>query len=338
VFLSWPWIENFVRQIVGEADELELVSVVDSAQRPRVLLPLWRDAARACPLLRCLRALGNYYSSYFAPICAPEDPDLEGVLKEAVATVCQDPRRWHIIDLLPMDPESTPFAHLRDGFRSNGMHVAPYFVFGNWYYPVEGRRFADFVQGSPSRLRNTFERKRRKLKRAHDMGFVVYTRGEALERGIREFAGVYHASWKPPEPFPEFLPALIRAFANEGWSRLGILYVDGKPAAAQYWIVAHGTASIYKLAYNPAYTQFSVGTVLSMLMFEYAIEEDRVATIDFLTGDDDFKQLWMSHRRERWGLQVANTSTLWGRGVALRNRVGTVLRERLERFRPRRHD
>ena len=35
-------------------------------------------------------------------------------------------------------------------------------------------------------------------------------------------------------------------------------------------------------------------------MMEYVIDTDRVEEIDFLTGNDAYKQDWMSERRERF--------------------------------------
>jgi hypothetical protein len=40
---------------------------------------------------------------------------------------------------------------------------------------------------------------------------------------------------------------------------------------------------------------------------EYVIDIDRVEEIDFLTGNDAYKQDWMSERREHWGLYCAKS-------------------------------
>ena len=46
---------------------------------------------------------------------------------------------------------------------------------------------------------------------------------------------------------------------------------------------------------------------MSYLM-EYVIDTDKVDEIDFLTGNDRYKQDWMSERRERWELTCVRKS------------------------------
>ena len=40
--------------------------------------------------------------------------------------------------------------------------------------------------------------------------------------------------------------------------------------------------------------------------------------MDFLIGDDKYKQIWMSHRRERWGIIAFNTGTLIGNALLMK--------------------
>jgi len=94
--------------------------------------------------------------------------------------------------------------------------------------------------------------------------------------------------------------------------RLGLVYINGEPAAAQLWIVHGGTASIYKLAYDQRFAEHSVGTILTARMMEHVLDVDRVSEVDYLTGDDPYKKDWMSHRRELWGLMAFNPATLRG--------------------------
>ncbi len=60
------------------------------------------------------------------------------------------------------------------------------------------------------------------------------------------------------EFFPDFIPALIRLAAELGALRLDIYYIDGVPAATQFWILWHGRA----------------GTLLSMEMTERVLADD----------------------------------------------------------------
>ena len=136
--------------------------------------------------------------------------------------------------------------------------------------------------------------------------------GEALNQAIRDYQTIYTQSWKVEEPFAEFMPGLIRLAAKQGWLRLGVAYYDDTPVAAQLWIVAHGRASIFKLAYDEAYKKLSAGTILTDFLMKHVIDVDKVSEIDYLIGDDGYKKEWMSHRKERWGLVAFNPCKLDG--------------------------
>jgi CelD/BcsL family acetyltransferase involved in cellulose biosynthesis len=95
--------------------------------------------------------------------------------------------------------------------------------------------------------------------------------------------------------------------------------LDERPIAAQIWIVWHGTATLYKLAHDRSCDILSPGTVLTMRMLERLLDEERVAAIDLGAGDDAYKRLWASRRRERIGLLAFDPRTWRGALGALRH-------------------
>jgi CelD/BcsL family acetyltransferase involved in cellulose biosynthesis len=135
---------------------------------------------------------------------------------------------------------------------------------------------------------------------------------EDIEAVAATYVAIYSASWKVPEPYPEFMPGLIRHLAASGRLRLGIASLHGRPIAAQVWAVQSGRAAIIKLAHREDSTEYSAGTLLTALLMEHVISIDRVREVDYLIGDDPYKQNWMSHRRERWGIVAYNPRTLVG--------------------------
>jgi CelD/BcsL family acetyltransferase involved in cellulose biosynthesis len=156
----------------------------------------------------------------------------------------------------------------------------------------------------------------------------IVTNGDHLADTIAAFEQVYNASWKTPEPYPQFIPGLIRMCAEQGWLRMGIAYIDDVPAAAQLWIVYQGIASIYKLAYDEKFSAESVGSILTSRLMQHVIDIDKVRQVDFLSGDDPYKKDWMSHRRERRGIIAYNLRTAYGLLGALRH-MGGKLRKRI---------
>jgi CelD/BcsL family acetyltransferase involved in cellulose biosynthesis len=65
---------------------------------------------------------------------------------------------------------------------------------------------------------------------------------------------------------------------------------------------------------------------------QHVIDIDGVTQVDYLTGDDAYKQDWMSHRRERWGMVAFNPRTLKGAVGILRHMAGRSLRRTASRW------
>src|SRR3546814_7983792 len=75
---------------------------------------------------------------------------------------------------------------------------------------------------------------------------------------------------------------------------MGLARIEGAPVAAQYWTVEDGTAFIHKLAHVEDSLKASPGTLLSAALFRHVIAVDRVARVDFGTGNDAYKRDWMN--------------------------------------------
>lgn len=224
------------------------------------------------------------------------------------------------ICLRPMLADSSGLKSLRTGFEAAGFRCDTLPVSINWHLPCSGLSWNDYLAARPSRLRNTLQRCRKRLEGTSGFRLdIIDQAGPALDTALAAYQHIYAASWKEPEPFPDFIPDLCRMAAERGWLRLGVLHVEGEPAAAQLWFVKDGTASIYKLAYDSRFARLGVGTVLSGALFEQVLDVDKVSEIDFLTGDDAYKAEWMSHRRELLALLAFDTRSLHGQLLAARH-------------------
>jgi CelD/BcsL family acetyltransferase involved in cellulose biosynthesis len=321
-FCGLPWFRTFVRHALDAGDRLCVFSVGPEDERgtPQFLLPLLHRAqGSGFWRTRKLSALASYYTSLFGPIASGAiSAQLTGALAQALAGASPS---WDEIELRPLDLRSPEFGAMVEGMRNTGFVVQTFFCFGNWYLDVNGRNFEQYLSSLPPKLRNTLERKRKKLERSGRARIEIVQGGANLEAAIAAYSSVYRASWKKPEPYPEFVPQLMRACAASGSLRLGLVYVDGEPAAAQFWVTHNGTALIYKLAYDERFADLSAGTILTATLMQHAIDVDKVSEVDYLTGDDSYKKDWMSHRRERWGILAMNPHTVRGM-LAIARHVG----------------
>ena len=261
--------------------------------QPCALVPLRQDSGR-------LSSLTTPYTCVHWPLlhrgAAP------ALVQAAACRFGQFCRAWPTVrlDAIPAEWEHlTPFLA---GLREAGLRVQRFEHFGNWHEPVRGRDWAAYLASRPGALRETI---RRKLKRSSAQ-FEVFTAPPGLERGIDAFEAVYRASWKAPEPFPNFNAALMRHAAGQGTLRLGVLWADGRPAAAQYWIVSQGRATVLKLAHDEAFKPLSPGTVLTAMMVRGLLNQEQVTELDFGRGDDAYKALLTTQRRVRVGLVLMN--------------------------------
>jgi CelD/BcsL family acetyltransferase involved in cellulose biosynthesis len=142
---------------------------------------------------------------------------------------------------------------------------------------------------------------------------------ENLKGAIDAYEKIYISSWKRPEPYPNFVSGLIRTCAEKGWLRLGVVYLDDQPIAAQVWIVNAGRATIYKLGQVQRYDEYSAGSILTAHLMEHVLDIDKVREIDFGSGDDPYKKNWLPQRRERWGMLAMNPRSLLGCWEIVRN-------------------
>jgi hypothetical protein len=330
---SLPWYQNFVEHALDPGDEIRLYVLAEPGPGGTTLaiLPLRASRTRragAAPL----SSLSNYYTSLYGFILRDPQTKAGPLLDQLTSYIASERPRWDCLNLNPLAHDEPVFDDCLRSFRRAGMVPQAYFSFGNWYLEV-GRRTADeYLSGLPSQLRNTIKRKSGKLRNSRRGRMTIVAGGSDLEAAIADYEHVYAASWKVAEPYPRFLPGLIRTCARMGWLRLGLLYVDGEPAAAQLWIVSGKTASIYKLAYQDKFADLSVGTILTVRLMQHVIDIDGVTQVDYLTGDDAYKQDWMSHRRERWGMVAFNPRTLKGAVGILRHVAGRSLRRTASRW------
>lgn len=329
LFLSLPWFRNFERTVLGP-EESPLIYGVEGDGCPNNPVAAFvlrrRQDRRGIFSSKTLEGLANYYSSYFSPVIASDYPDHAAVTNALAEALSSDSHLWDVCNFQPFDKHSSTFFSLINALRRGGMAVETYFCFGNWYLEVSGRSYNEYVKTLPSVLKETIRRKGNKLTRHGGVRFEIITEIERMPAAVEDYTKVYLASWKKPEPFPGFMPRLIHTCAEMGWLRLGMVYVDSEPAAAQLWIVNGDTASIYKLAYDERFANLSVGTVLTARLMEHVIDVDKVAVVDYLSGDDAYKKDWMSHRRERWGMLGFNLRSVNGALQAARHIGGRSLK------------
>jgi hypothetical protein len=224
-------------------------------------------------------------------------------------------RPWDLIRLQHVPEETGAAGFLRDYFRQRKIPCRQYESAANWYMRVTftaDEYLAGLERYPPRYLR----RRERKLAEAGKLSTRLVTGGPELERCMDQYYEVYRSSWKVRETDPTFHRDLARAAAERGWLRLGLCLLDGRPIAAQLWLVRNGVAYIVKLSYDEAYSRYSPGVILTAFLMRAVIDQDRVHEVDYLKGDEEYKKDWTPSRRTRQGFIAYNRATLRGRIAA----------------------
>jgi len=318
-FFTLPaWYDLMARHGIPAGSEIR----VYTDERPgSAMALLLRSTAREAG--RCLTSLANAYSVEHGIISGPQT-DLDAGFAAILSEILSERPRWDGLSLAELEPLDPSYRTAVRSLRRAGLLVECAFDSGTWYEETAALSFADYVAARPSELRNTWRRKRRRVDRSNRLSKAFFANATRIDQAIVDYQTIYAASWKPAESFPEFIPALIRLAAELGALRLGIYYIDGVPAAAQFWILWHGRAVIYKLAHDKRLDDLSLGTLLTMEMTERVLAYDRPREITLGRGDDPYKKLWLPKRRERWGINAANPRTWRGLGFGLQRKAGKL--------------
>ncbi|MGZ8298690.1 MAG: GNAT family N-acetyltransferase [Allosphingosinicella sp.] len=278
----------------------------------RPLVARVRDGGRAAWLFLAERggeaeAYRTWYSLRFGLIG-------DEAAAESIARALR--KRLNRLEIAPLE-NAGPLAA---AFRGAGWIVSVGPATASWRIETIGQDFAAYWAARPGKLRNTAQRKAK----AAGLDIEIH---RAFEPGAwAAYEEIYAASWKPDEGSPAFLRALAEREGGAGRLRLGVARKDGQPLAAQLWTIENGTAWIHKLAYREDSKSLSPGTVLSMAMFRAALDGDRVARIDYGTGDDGYKRDWMAERATLWRLEAYNPFSPRGLTGAMRAKLSALVR------------
>ena len=301
IFFSRPWFENLTA-VLGDDDQTMALACVVAENKVMAMLPLVKSAGKTWYSLK------HRYTPLYSLLLA--DYDQEHVLTCLVEGLSQLPVNGLILE--PVADNDSNLDGLQCAMEAAGFSCDHVFRFYNWILRVQGQSYEDYMAARPAKLRNTISRKKRKLEREHGYEIRLFT-GDEVPRKMSDYYAVYTASWKANEQYVGFVDEMVADFSQAGWSRLAILYIKGQPAAAQLWFIHHGKASIFRLSYDELWKQYSPGSILTSFLMEYVIDIDKAEEIDFLTGNDAYKQEWMSDRRERFSLSCVKSVKPAGR-------------------------
>ena len=304
------WFETLARTTLAR-DEHAVLVVASDGGKPKGVLPLVRTR-------KGLRALTAPYTTRYAPPL----PDAR------IARELGLRAREYVSGALRLDgldPDDAGSAAFLQGLSNSGLVTARYRGYANWYEPVTD--FESWWAQRPSRLKTTV---RRKLSAAMKQGAKFQCVGDGFDEAVAAYQEIHGESWKDAEPYPEFIPAMVRTLGPEGLVRIGIMTLAGKAVAAQIWLVCGRRATIFKLAHREDAAEHSPGTLLTHHMAETLIGQHHLEEIDFGRGNDAYKRDWLGRSRARVGVIAGDWRTRAGLAAIIEDvlptRLGALVR------------
>ena len=321
LFSRWSWHALFEVHICN--DNFRPFTFVFSRGEKNFILPL---AQQTIDSAKQLNSLSNYYSPFYKMVgnSVVTEQDHYDAMSACEAAL----KKYDIINLLPLYHQDA--VTWLKALSAIGFDCLIYQHSVNWYH--DGiKDLEHYWSLRPSILRNTLKRKKKKLDKTGEYSTTIIEPDsiESLHKYLADYHLVYNDSWKKSEPFSDFIDAVVLNAWQQNELRLGLVYHQDNPVAAQIWFVNGDTAYIFKLAYRESYAKTSVGTVLTAALIEQVIEKDKVSCIDFLTGDDGYKKDWMQGSRVLYGIKACNKRTFQGNKHRIKNCIAKV-RQRLK--------
>jgi CelD/BcsL family acetyltransferase involved in cellulose biosynthesis len=288
-FATWEWAETWWRHF-GGGRPLHLTTCRAPDGRLVAILPLYAFADRP---MRVLRFIGHGPADRLEPLCAPGD-------RAVAAAALRRSLALHRADVLIGDrlPGQDEWGALL-GATQLRREASPLLHIG-------GRSWDELLAARSANFRQQARRRERRLREAHRVTIRLADDPQRLDADFATLVALHEARWAGggSEAFVGARRPFHEAFAfvaqREGWLRLWLLELDGRPAAAWYGFRFGGAEWFYQAGRDPAYDHLSVGFVL----MAHALREaaaDGVGEFQLLRGDDPYKGRFAS---DDYGLET----------------------------------
>lgn len=301
-FLTWEWAFTWWRHF-GAPDDLHIVVVEDAG-----------EVIALAPLLRMRTGLAGLGLEVYLPI-GHENADYGGILlgarpREAGRAILDHLEQLvassnAVVELIRV-PGECPILALLDEHVAGSSHLA-FDGIGNLQCLYVDFAEVDDPAGHVARLakRHDAPREYRRLARNHATKFdyhVDWPVSDAMnllfELHERRWAtkGDAYGGLFAEASTRSFAIDAVEALAAAGIARLSFVTADGTPVAGSLGYEYGGIFSWHKYSFDPAYSSYSPGHILIMLLLEQAVATG-LREYNFGRADESYKERWVNSRR-----------------------------------------
>lgn len=173
------------------------------------------------------------------------------------------------------------------------------------FITLSGYTWDSFLASLGGETRYNFNRKWKRLNRDFQIDFETISDRDRLTMALDILIAQHNARWRERggsdafhlRELVTFHQELSRVALAEGWLRLQVLWLDGRPAAGSYGFLYRGKFYFYQSGFDPTYERYSVGFLTMGLAIRQAIGEG-AREFDLLHGNETYKSHWATQKRE----------------------------------------
>lgn len=346
LFSRREWFDLLVKHRLTRGQAYGLFAVEEEISgRPLLLIPLYESRLDGAASGARTYASVVHFENY-SPVCILVDPESPVELRDLLATLfaaLSNPDddgnilRADVIRLVPFAAGSQLGVVVTEALKDAGFAIQIYQNSYNQFETTAGIGYEEYLARRSSNQRYNSRRRRRKLEKQGAVEFSMVTNAsdpELLSEAIDEYILVSIRSWKSSDStVNRLIIDWMELAAQLGYLRLGILRLDGKAIAAQFWTCSGGVANNIRTNFREDMRDLAPGIVLTNMTIEYLLDVDHVDLLDLGLGNEKYKGRWVDGSSTYGGIMAFNPTTLKGKYFGYKHILGRPLRRALKRLR-----
>lgn len=267
---------------------------VRSGERIVALAPLCRRRRRLMGLsARCVENLFNAHTCRSEIALLERDDEALRLVLDAL-----DREPWDVLLLREVPERARLMALLPAACRARGWALHTRHALDSPYISIAGD-WESFLASRSRRFRKAIRQNRRRLHEAGAASFECARGPSAIDAVMPEVMQVAERSWSGARGSSiasprnrAFYERVFRELARSDDLRVWTLRLGGKLAAFEVHVTWGRMAAPLKVAYDPAFAELSVGSVLDAHALEAAFAGGEFERYDLLGKDEPWKMRW----------------------------------------------
>lgn len=302
LFLTWEWLHTWWKHL-SERHKLHVLTV-RRASRLIAVAPFVVNPAQTKRLLpfRSIEFMGmsTVGTDYLDIIIRHGE---EKVALDTLLPYFSDHRL--LVELRRVKAGVTATSRLVSGLTERGWRIDSSVTETCPYIRLQGHSRESYLASLGSSHRQNVRRCLRRIDKDFSSELVQVRTDEERRECLKIFESLHHKRWDTQpgtsslnnDATMTFHEEFSRLALQNGWLRLFVLRLNGRPAACIYGFRYGDVFYFYQSGFDPGFKRYSVGLVTMALSIRSAIEEG-VHMYDMLHGVECYKFLWAHEKQD----------------------------------------